>query len=158
MDRLLEANWTTKFGKGGYKDHYFKHVLMPGERFNPEDPKFPYMSEEDYVNEAKELTLQSADKINSNSNIVGFVLQNYNDIKKIIKIRWPSKWDINYADIVIYNDNDSVEDIYTFFLGKLDRLGKYESQYVYDLYSQGGPDPKYESLEDIRSYILNYED
>ena len=102
MSNLFEVYWATKFGNYGYLKHYQKHVLQKGERFNSHNPKFPYMSEQTYIKEAKKLSEQPADKVDSNSSIIGFVIQKDSDgDRKIIKIRKPSKWNPKYVDVVI---------------------------------------------------------
>lgn len=40
--------------------HYDKHVLKPNEKFDPNDPKFPYMSLKEYAKRAEDFSNEPA--------------------------------------------------------------------------------------------------
>ena len=50
-DLLFEATFTNP---ANLQRHYEKHVLKPGEKFNPRDPKFPYMTIKEYAKRAED--------------------------------------------------------------------------------------------------------
>lgn len=123
--KLDEAHFTGS--DTHFYNHYGQHVLFGDEEFDPQDPKFPYMTADEYDNEADELSSHKAYNINSDKLYVGGKL----DYKgRFIKIRKQSKFVPGYMDVVIYTDEPN-EQVYSFMLSKKDRLNKYKSQMVY---------------------------
>lgn len=111
--------------------HYKKHVLQPGEKFDKQNPKFPNMSIKDYLDAGEELSLEHAESIGSNSDIVGWVIEDHGELRNM-KFRKSSKFVAGYSDVCIYeSDFSDIEN--TFMLVKPSRLTKYEALYYCDL-------------------------
>ena len=71
---LFEVTFTNP---NNLKKHYLSHVLQPGEQFNPEDPKFPYMTMEEYAQRAKELSEEPAGlSTDRSSHVIRFKVEN----------------------------------------------------------------------------------
>ena len=133
------------------KRHYKDHVLKPGEKFNKNNPKFPSnMTIEDYERAAEELADEPATAmwdVDNAEGVVGWVLHHGNDrTNRIVKIRKHSKFVPGFYDVVLYVDNKDDNQIFSFMCGKPSNMANWAYDYQYDLYSQGGPDPLYESF------------
>lgn len=112
-------------------DHYNNHVLKPGEQFNSQNPKFPYMPVDDYLDAGEELSLEHAEPIGSSADVVGWVIYDHNEFRNL-KFRKTSKFMSGYSDVCIYQtDFSDIEN--TFMLVKPSRLSKYEKLYYCDL-------------------------
>lgn len=115
--------------------HYQSHVLAPDEQFNPNNPKFPNMSVEEYLDAGEVLSLEHADPMGSNSDIVGWVIYDHNDYRNM-KFRKNSLFMPGYSDVCIYKtDFSDIEN--TFMLCKPSRIHKYEQLYYCDLGNYG---------------------
>lgn len=134
-------------------NHYIgdnAHVLKPGEEFDPDDPKYPEtVSFEEYVKAAEELSDAKAlphSKLKLDGNVYGFVIKRKKDpTKRIVKIRTKSVFDPKYMDVIIYKDNWKDNQIFSFYMCRPDRYHRYDKDYVYELFSNGGPDRLYEN-------------
>ena len=135
------------------QDHYqgrHAHVLRPGERFNNNDPKYPEtVTFDEYVKAAEDLSDEPALPISDlkvDGKVYGFVIKRDKDpTPRIVKIRTRSVFNPKYMDVILYKDNKEDNQIFTFYLCRRDRLHRYDKNYIYDLFSQGGPDPLYEN-------------
>lgn len=129
MQFIFEAHFTGS--ESHFWDHYGRKILFNGDKFDYRDPKFPYMTTDDYDNYADELSTHPADEIDSNSEYVGGKLIKDN---RLIKIRKHSKFVPkkygDYMDVVIYKDPPD-EQVFTFMPVKRERLdSKYKFQIV----------------------------
>ena len=112
--------------------HMNKHVLRPGEAYNPNSPKFTSrMSEEDYVNSAIELAKTEVYGTSDMKwvSIVGWQDEPQGNKPCYVKLRWralPEHMPLDArgtkfpAEIVYYNslDNISIDNINTYYLIK----------------------------------------
>lgn len=126
FEKLLESHFTGS--DDHFYGHYGQHVLFGDELFDREDPKFPYMSMDEYDTGAHELSSHKADSIFSDSLYIGGKL---ND-GRLVKIRTKSKYKPGYIDVVIYTDKPD-EQVYTFMLARKSKIYKYRRQVVDDL-------------------------
>lgn len=70
-DLLFEATFTNL---ANLERHYEKHVLKPGEKFNPRDPKFLYMTIKEYAKRAEDFSNEKAgDSEDRVSHTIGWV-------------------------------------------------------------------------------------
>ena len=112
--------------------HKEKHVLSPGEAYNPNSPKFTsYMSEEEYVNSAIELAKTEVYGTSDMKwvSIVGWQDEPQGNKPCYVKLRWralPEHMPLDArgtqfpCEIVIYNklDNPTLDNINTYYLIK----------------------------------------
>lgn len=101
-----EAVWRSK---SSLETHYDDHVLKPGEKFDPTNPKFYYMSLEEYKKRGEELSDAPAltygeCKGNYHNKTFGFQIMNFRS-KEIrnIKIRTSGKYNHRFPELVIYS-------------------------------------------------------
>ena len=107
--------------------HYDEHVLKPDEEFDPNDPKFPYMTEKEYADRAEQLTLKKADKIadenelrTANSGVVGWLAddERWRNPREI-KIDMNSDLHPGFIEIVGYVDSaEAGNNIMTYMLAR----------------------------------------
>lgn len=120
---LLEVTFENRFN---LERHYADHVLRPNERFNPENPKFSYMSIEEYARRAEELSNADAGKSDSRENIVGFITER-NGIERIIKYKKYSSRRGFGEEVIYVDDEEKGHEIITYMMtrpGKLYRERK----------------------------------
>lgn len=113
-----------------------RHVLAPGEAYNPNSPKFTsHMSEEDYVNAAIEL---AETEVFGTSDmkwvpVVGWQAEPQGSKPCYAKLRWralPEHMSLDArgtafpAEIVYYNslDNITIDNINSYFLVRQDKI------------------------------------
>lgn len=146
------------------KKHFNRHVLKKDEKFDPDDPKYPYgMTIEEYEKAAEELADEPATAmwdVDNADGVVGWVVHHGNDrTNRIVKIRKHSKFVPGFYDVVMYVDNKNDNQIFSFMCGKPSNMGNWARDYQYDLYSQGGPDPLYEKKymddKEYKGYIIS---
>ena len=120
-------------GEPHIESHYQRHVLAPHEAFDTQDPKFPYMTVDEYLDAGEELSLEHAEPMDSSANVVGCVIYDpQKDQYRNLKFRKQSKFKPGYSDVVIY-DTDFDDFAQSFMLVKPSRLEKYKKQYFCDL-------------------------
>ncbi len=127
---LLEA---TFLNAANLDRHYQKHVLQPGEVFNPDDPKFPHMSKEDYANRAETLSLVPAgDSEDRSSHIIGFEIEDGRRVK--IHKRSPFYPRDRFCEVVMYvEDENRGTEIISYMLGRPGKLFRLKQHFVKEL-------------------------
>lgn len=112
--------------------HYDKHVLKQGEEFNPDDPKFPYMSIEEYAKRAEDFSNERAgnseDRI---SHTIGWINNRPGwNFPRIVKFRKSSRLHKGFGEMVAYVDSpQSGTEVIQYMLtrpGKIFREKKYK--------------------------------
>lgn len=90
------------------KRHYIDHVLQLGEEFDPSNPKFPYMTIQEYIERAKNLAMTRAghsDDYRPETEYVGFISQRKGcgqPRPRFIKFRKKSEFNEEFGEIVVY--------------------------------------------------------
>ena len=121
---LQEATFS---GENHLNLHYGEHVLKQDEQFSREDPKFPYMSKEEYAKAAEELSLSDAgivetvDDLKNARGIIGWVAddQNWRSGPRCIKIKTDSEKVPGYLEIVGYVDDPARgNQVFTYMLAR----------------------------------------
>lgn len=121
--------------------HYRNHVLSQYEKFNPNDPKFPSMSLQKYMNKAKDLSeAPSAPYTDTTAPIIGFkIKRNEDKSERYVKVKRHSSYysKFNFSEIVIFVDDDvRGHEIVSYYLGKPKKLNKLLLDYSGELPSQ----------------------
>lgn len=114
--------------------HYQAHVLQPGEKFDENNPKFPYMSIHEYAERAKILSLEKAGTSEDrDSPIIGFEIEDGRKVK--IKKRSNLFSRGRYPEIVMYvtDDEKHYDAIITYYLGRPTKLFNLKKQFVKEL-------------------------
>ena len=122
-DILEEATFKSP---SNLKHHYDEHVLKEDEFFNYNDPKFPYMTMQEYADYAEELSLKKAKPISSfeelshtYDGIIGWVA---NDPEwrnpREIKINLNSEKHPGFIEIVGYVSPANGDNIMTYMLSR----------------------------------------
>lgn len=110
--------------------HYKKHVLSEGEKFSPENPKFPYMSMREYADRAEQLSLAPHKEIHNASEIDGAIgvigWKVHNDEwrrDRNMKINIDSPLHKGFVEIVIYVDvADGDNQIFSYMLANKNKV------------------------------------
>ena len=138
---ILEATWTNV---RQFQRHYDDHVLDEDEDFNPDNPKFVHMEEQDYKDMAEKFSELPADKatyrvfynndgtvsnrlMNTRSNVIGFILKpdvgKYQRVTRKAKIiKTPIEYLPNgvsgeeYRTLVVYVDEGGEDEIISCYL------------------------------------------
>jgi len=125
------------FSGNNLERHYDKHVLKPDEEFDPGDPKFPYMTLEEYKKRAEDLSKAAAgsyrkNKGNYKNKVFGWAIKNdrSSDLR-YIKIRQNSPLVPGYPELVIYSEDGTI--ISFMLLRGLGRIYRYKSDFVSEL-------------------------
>lgn len=121
-------------GRNHTMKHWEKHCLKEGEEFNPNDPKFPPMSFNEYCKRAEQLSLAKAGDSKQRSGIFGFVINNEKwRGPRCIKIKWDSDLVPGYMEEVAYKDDPSDDQVFTYMLRKKSRINKELNAYYDEL-------------------------
>lgn len=138
---ILEATWTNV---RQFQRHYYDHVLDTDEEFNPDNPKFVHMEEQDYKDMAEKFSELPADKatyrafynndgtvsnrlMNTRSNVIGFILKpDVGKYQRVIRkakiIKTPIEYLPNgvngeeYRTLVVYVDEGGEDEIISCYL------------------------------------------
>lgn len=138
---ILEATWTNV---RQFQRHYNDHVLDEDEDFNPDNPKFVHMEEQDYKDMAEKFSELTADKstyrvfynndgtvsnrlMNTRSNVIGFILKpdvgKYQRVMRKAKIiKTPTEYLPNgisgeeYRTLIVYVDEGGEDEIISCYL------------------------------------------
>lgn len=123
--------------------HYNDHVLKDGEKLDPENPKFPPMTKEEYAKRAKELSEAeaglSSDRV---SHIIGFKINkhakkhNEDEPFRNVKIRKRCQFypHDRFCEEVIYVDDDiQGREIITYFVGRRGKINRELKSYCGEL-------------------------
>ena len=99
------------------------------EIFDKDDPKFPYMTQQEYYDAAEELSLSEAGEPGSNSPIIGYISkEKRREDYRTVKIRLVSKFNPDYSDMVVYIDGQGFDSthspIQSFMLARKGRVNK----------------------------------
>lgn len=122
------------------REHFYKHVLMTDETFNPFDPKFAHMTLKEYTERAEGLSEKSAGKSNSDDTVVGWEIDmtkgpqtvsahfiNKPENRRFVKINRSPDSSIlpkeslkigNFYECVIYTNEPGKDNIVTYMLLK----------------------------------------
>lgn len=141
---LDESTWNNSHS---LENHFDRHVLKQGEKFDSNDPKFnSNMTIDDYKSEAESLTRAPAGKHDDKTaSVIGFKLKpiRYQDVgrsERYVKIKrfvtpkyFPqeAKDGTRYREAVIYVDNDGDDDIISYMIIKPSRFFQYVN-YLFD--------------------------
>lgn len=126
-----------RFSGSNLERHYDKHVLKPDEEFDRNDPKFPYMTLDEYKKRAEILSKAAAgsykkNKDNAKNKVFGWLIQNdKSPEKRYIKIRQNSPLMPGFPELVIYSENGVI--ISYMLLRGLGRIVKYKNDFVEEL-------------------------
>lgn len=130
---LLEASFTNKVN---LDNHYDKHVLKPDEDFNPDDPKFPFMSKEEYNRRAEILSTAVAGDSNDRvSEVIGWVVDDPEwPSTREIKIKRNSEFNPDYIEVVAYIGDEKYKgSVTTYFMAKRSNLVNQKRRFVAEL-------------------------
>ena len=125
---LLEATFKNPIN---LQKHYDKHVLKPGEVFNPDDPKFPYMDIKEYAKRAEDFSNEPAgDSEDRVSHTIGWISSRPEwKFPRIVKFRISSRLHKGFGEMIAYVDSDiSGTEVIQYMLtrpGKIFREKKY---------------------------------
>lgn len=114
--------------------HYLRHVLQPGEKFNPDDPKFPYMSESEYADRAEKLSLTPAgDSEDRVSHVIGFEIGDNRKVK--IQKRSSDYPQERFCEVVMYVEDQrrGGPEIISYMIGRPGKLHRLKQQFVREL-------------------------
>lgn len=126
---LLEA---TFLNAANLHKHYLRHVQQPGEKFDPNDPKFPYMTEEEYAKRAEELSLAEAgDSEDRVSHIIGFEIGDRRRVK--IRKRSPYFPKERFCEVVLYVEDGRGSEVISYMLGRPGKIFRLKQQFVREL-------------------------
>lgn len=103
-DFLFEATFRNP---ANLERHYEKHVLKPGEKFNPRDPKFPYMTIKEYAKRAEDFSNEKAgDSEDRVSHTIGWISDKKEwKFPRIVKFRKSSRLHKGFGEMVAYVDS-----------------------------------------------------
>ncbi len=115
--------------------HYRSHVLQPGEKFDPNDPKFPPMSKEEYANYAEKLSLENAgrsDDYNPSTKVIGWEIGDGRKVKfRKISPFYPGT---KFCEMVMYVDDDlHGNEIINYMIGRPGKIYRVKKQFVSEL-------------------------
>ena len=114
IKRIYKTNLTeqcleeaTFSGKNHLQTHYDRHVLKQNEKFDYNDPKFPYMTIDEYAKRAEDLSNTKAGASDSDESVIGYVSNNDNwRFPRLIKIKRKSELNAEMSEVVIYVDDE----------------------------------------------------
>ena len=125
------------FSGNNLERHYERHVLKPDEEFDRSDPKFPYMTLDEYKKRAEDLSKAAAgsyrkNRVNNVNKVFGWAIKNdKSDEIRYIKIRQNSPLMPGFPELVIYSENDTI--ISFMLLRGMGRIYKYKNDFVEEL-------------------------
>lgn len=129
---LLE---TTFANKRNLEKHYKDHVLEIGERFNPDNPKFPHMSMEQYDFLADELSNEKAGLSTDrdpSTHVIGFVLKDGRSVKFRKRSQFYPRE--RFSELVIYVDDElRGHETISYMLGRPGKIFRMLQQYQSEL-------------------------
>ena len=105
------------------RNHYKRHVLKYKEPFDENDPKFPFMTMNEYRDRAENLSLEPAGTSEDRqSHVIGFYVKDNRKVK--VKKRSNFFPDKRFCEVVVYvTDDDTNKDaIISYYLGRFNKI------------------------------------
>lgn len=131
--------------------HYLSHVLQPGEKFNPSDPKFPPMTKKEYADYAEKLSLEKAgksDDYNTSTKVIGWEVEDGRKVK--FRKRSPLYPNTKFCEMVMYVDDDvHGNEIINYMVGRPGKMFRMKKQLVSELDESLTTDEAFEKLNNL---------
>lgn len=134
-------NEATFLNPENLKQHYLSHVMQnKDEKFDPNDPKFPPMSMEEYMRRAEELSEEPAGKSDDRvSHVIGFMIRDPKTGKpRRCKFRKRSPFykheSRSFPEMVIYVEDDILgHEIISYMVARPGKIFRERQHYIGEL-------------------------